>query len=591
MRYIENKTDAALEILGELSPQQIQESSAYLELLGFEVEGNWQVLVKYNGDIEAVAREQGGLAQIISTQYAVLTVPPENIKNLLLYTQVEYMETPKRMVYNIAYSMQEACIRNVQNNLPYNLKGTGVLLGIIDSGINYAHPDFRNADGTTRITSIWDQTISGNPPVGYYMGTEYTREQINEALQQPTRQEQLAIVPTGDSIGHGTHVAGIAGGNGRGSLGRNVGAAPEAEFIIVKLGRPGYEAFVRNIEIMLGVRYVIEKATQLGRPLAINISIGMNEGPHDGNALIEQFLDDASTLWRTNIIVGSGNEGQGRNHTAGTVAQGETTSFQFQIGPNVFIYNLSVWKSFIDEFEFRIIDPIGNRTPMIVYAQGPVQYVLGSTRVYATFAGPSPLNGDEEFAVILLPTLNSTVNSGIWTIEIYGRNVIDGRFDAWGPTTEVVGQNSFMLSPMPQTSLTTPSTARLVISVGAYNSMTGQLAAFSGRGFGRNDSVIKPDLVAPGVDILSASGTGAGYRTLSGTSMATPHVTGGAALLMEWGIVRRNNVFLYGENLKTYLLRGTRKDIPGIEYPSPNWGYGKLCIQNSLDILRRQQIL
>lgn len=588
---MENKTDATLSLLTALSPQEIQAASQSLALLGFDVETNWQIVVKYNGDIERVAAEQGGVAQLLSNQYAVLTIPPENINNLLLYTQVEYMETPKRMVYNVQASMQESCIRQVQVNPPYQLRGEGVLLAIIDSGINYAHPDFRNADGTTRITSIWDQSIAGNPPVGYVIGTEYTREQINEALAMPTRAQQLEIVPSVDTIGHGTHVASIAGGNGRGSQGRNVGAAPASEFIIVKLGRPGFEAFVRNVEIMLGVRYVIEKAIQLNRPVAINISVGMNEGPHDGNALIEQYLDDATTLWRTNIIVGTGNEGEGRNHTQGILEQGGIASFQFQIGPNAFLYNLSVWKSFIDEFQFEVIDPSGNRTPRILYAQGPVQYNLGGTRVYATFAGPSPLNGDEEFAIFLLPAPNQAITSGIWTVVIYGTNVIDGRYNAWGPTTEVVGQNSFMLSPSPQTTLTTPSTARLVISVGAYNSITQQIATFSGRGFGRNESVIKPDLVAPGVSITAASFTGAGYRVLSGTSMAAPHVTGGVALLMEWGIVKRNNIFLYGENLKTYLLRGARRDIPGVQYPDPSWGYGKLCVEQSLNILRRQQIL
>ena len=588
---MENKTDATLSILSIVPQTEIATSEETLALLGFGQAGTWQVIVKYNGDIENVAREEGGVAQILNTQFAVLSIPRENIRNLLNYTEVEYIETPKRIVYNINQSMAESCITTVQNTPPYELKGTGVLLGIIDSGINYVHPDFRNEDGTTRIAYLWDQSIAGRPPSGFLTGTEYTRAQINEALSKPTRAERLAIVPSEDVVGHGTHVAGIAGGNGRASNNNNVGAAPEAEYIIVKLGQPDYEGFVRNVEIMLAVRYVLEKATQLGKPVAINLSIGMSSGPHDGNALLEQYLDDAATRWKNNIVVGAGNEGNTGNHTAGTVTEGDSVSFQFQVGENLTSYNLSVWKSFIDVFEFEVIDPAGRRTPRIVYAEGPVRNGLGGTIVYSSFAGPSPLNGDEEFAIYLSSgTATRPITSGSWTVVIYGISVIDGRYNAWGPTSEVTGRNSFFLNPVETTTLTTPSTSRLVISVGAYNSQTGELAPFSGQGFGRNNSVIKPDLVAPGVEISSASHLTNGYRVLSGTSMAAPHVTGGAALLMQWGIVEQNNDFLYGENLKTYLLRGAKKDIPQVTYPSPGWGYGKLCIENSLDLLRQQLI-
>ena len=585
---MQNKTDATLEILSIIPKDEIARIEDYLAILGFEQQGNWQILVKFNGDIEAVARKEGGIAQLINNQVAVLTVPPEHVKNLLNYTEVEYMETPKRLVYNVAGNMLASCITSVQNNAPYRLTGRGVLLGIIDSGINYAHPDFRNADGSTRIAFIWDQSIPGNPPKGYYTGTEYTREQINEALKAPTKMEQQMIVPTGDRVGHGTHVAGIAGGNGRGSNGNIVGAAPESDFIIVKLGQPDFEGFVRNIEIMLAIRYVIEKAISLGEPIAINISIGTNYGPHDSNALLEQYIDDAATLWKNNIVIGAGNEANTRNHTSGTVTQGGTAKIEFQIGANTTYYPISIWQNPIDELAFQVIDPSGKSTPVIVYAQGPVQYGLGATKIYAAFAGPSPLSGDVEFAVILTPA-GERITSGIWQIVIYGERVVDGRFDAWGPTLEEGGNNNFFLKPVVETTITTPATARLGIAVGAYNHVTGQIAPFSGRGFGRDNSVVKPDLVAPGVEISAASHTTSGYRVLSGTSMATPHVTGGIALMMEWGIVQGNNPFLYGENLKTYLLRGTKRDTD-VSYPSPIWGYGKLCIEQSLDILRRQLI-
>ena len=587
---MENKTDASLEILSIIPETEVQNVEDYLGLLNFGQPGTWEVLVKYNGDIENVARLEGGRAQIINNQFATLTIPRANIRNLLNYTQVEYIEVPKRMIYTQSSSMVASCITSVQNNPPYRLKGNGVLLAIIDSGINYFHPDFRNEDGTTRIQYIWDQTIPGNPPPGFLTGSQYTKEQIDEALRAPTQAEGLQIVPSQDVVGHGTHVAGIAGGNGRGSNGRIVGAAPESEFIIVKLGQPDFEGFVRNIEIMLAMRYVLERAQELARPVAINISIGMTSGPHDGNALIEQYMEDAATVWKNNIIVGTGNEGNARNHTSGTVEEGGTTSFQFQIADNMSQYNLSLWHNNIDQMAVEIVDPSGRRTPLIVYAAGPVKYTLLNTSVYASFAGPSPLSGDIEFALLLTgSTPENNITSGPWTVIVHGQDIVDGRFNVWGPTTESGGRNNYFLAPVTETTLTTPSTARLVTSVGAYNHITGQIAPFSGRGFGRNDEVIKPDIVAPGVEISAASHTSSGYRTLSGTSMATPHVTGGVALMMQWGIVENNNPFLYGENLKTYLVRGAIRN-QSIAYPSPIWGYGRLCISQSLDLLRQQLI-
>lgn len=583
----ENKLGGLLNVV-----EQFPSAIATPELeqsLGFGIAGNWEVVVKYHGDIERIAKEQGGVAQVITAEFAILTIPRQNIVNLKIYTEVEYIETPKRMVFSYTQNMVASCVPQTQNGPVYQLKGNGVILGIIDSGILYSHPDFRNLDGSTRIVSIWDQSVQGNPPPGYKIGTEYTREQINIALEQPTRMQQLQIVPSEDYAGHGTHVAGIAGGNGRASNGEIIGVAPEAEFIIVKLGQPGREGFVRTTEIMTATKYVIDKARDLGRPVAINISVGMNNGSHDGKSLLELFLSEMSLYWKTSIVVATGNEGITPNHFASIVTQGGTSTFQFTIGVSEAFYDVYIWKSFIDIFEVEIIAPTGERTGRVTIRQGARSFVIRGTRIFVVFSPPSPLNGDEEI-VLFLEGVGGNVNSGVWTVIVYGIDVIDGRYNAWGPTREQVGINTGMLNPTPFTTLTTPSTSPDVISVGAYNSVTGQIAAFSGRGFGRNDSVIKPDLVAPGVNINSTSNTGR-YTIMSGTSMATPHVTGAAALMMEWGIVKGNNPFLYAESLKTYLLRGTRKDIPQILFPDPLWGYGKLCISNALDKARQIQLL
>ena len=193
---MQNKTDASLQILSIVPDSEIQQSDEYLAVLGFDQPGNWEVLVKYNGDIERIAELEGGRAQIINDQFATLSIPRENIANLLNYTQVEYNEVPKRMQYTESSNMVVSCITSVQNNPPYRLKGEGVLLGIIDSGINYFHPDFRNDDGSSRIQYLWDQTITGSPPTGFLTGTDFTKAQIDEALRTPTHAEGLSIVPS-----------------------------------------------------------------------------------------------------------------------------------------------------------------------------------------------------------------------------------------------------------------------------------------------------------------------------------------------------------------------------------------------------------
>ena len=578
---MEPKTDAELNIILNMSEADRN------ELL---VDRDQRLIVKYHGDIEAIARQEGALVEIINNQFAVIVIPLERAANLLNYVEIEYMEAPKEYFYNLEQSLAASCITTVQNNLPYQLKGEGVLLGIIDSGINYAHPDFRNEDGTTRIMSIWDQTITGNPPLGYLEGTEYSREQINEALRQPNSVTRLGIVPSQDTLGHGTHVAGIAGGNGRASRGNVIGVAPEAEFVIVKLGNPAVSNLVRTVDIMLAVRYVIEKARMAGKPIAINLSLGMNEGPRDGRALIEMYLNDAAQQWKNNIMVGSGNEGVARNHVRQQVTQGGTNTAEFQIGPNKRTYNFSVWQNSVDQLSFQIIAPNGQATPRIFFTTPVRRYVIGSTRVYPAFAGPSPLSGDIEFGVFLAGLEDGYVMSGLWQLRIFGDNIVEGVYDIWGETLAASGSESYFLNNEPDMTITTPATAFYVITVGAYNSVTNQIAPFSGRGYTRSPVQVKPDLVAPGVDILAASYTG-GYQTLSGTSMATPHVTGSVALMMQWGIVQNNSPFLYGESTRTYLLRGASRDVPGVVFPDPSWGYGKLCLKNSLDMARRASFI
>lgn len=272
---VENLLNLALDATEE-------ERMKSLELeVGFNpIDREWDLIIKYSGTIDAVRELASGVTEL-SNEYAVITVRESLINSLAVIPQIEFIEKPKRLFFEAANGKRVSCIGPVQQT-PFSLQGKGVLTAIVDSGIDYASNDFRNADGTTRIRALWDQTIPGNPPEGYYIGTEYTEEQINEALRQTDRAGRERIVPSRDISGHGTAVAGVAAGNGAGSPGRQyAGVAPESELLVVKLGSPRQDGFPRTTELMQGVDYVIRKALEYQMPVAVNISFGNTYGSHE----------------------------------------------------------------------------------------------------------------------------------------------------------------------------------------------------------------------------------------------------------------------------------------------------------------------
>lgn len=253
-----------------------------LELeVGYQpVEREWDLIIKYSGSLEAVKVIASAVTELLN-EYAVVTIKESLIDQLAMIPQVEYIEKPKRLFFEAENGRRVSCIFPIQGEA-VSLYGKGILTAVVDSGIDYTHPAFRREDGTTRIKAIWDQTIPGRPPKGYAIGTEYTENQINEALEQTARQEQERIVPSRDNSGHGTAVAGVAAGNGGGSPGsRYAGVAPESELLIVKLGSPRQDGFPRTTELMEGVDYVLRKALELKMPVAVNISFGNTYGSHE----------------------------------------------------------------------------------------------------------------------------------------------------------------------------------------------------------------------------------------------------------------------------------------------------------------------
>ncbi|PKM51269.1 MAG: hypothetical protein CVV02_07890 [Firmicutes bacterium HGW-Firmicutes-7] len=554
-------------------PEEEREKSAFLTTGYNELTNTWELIVKYNGDLTVLQDDVISVDKLTS-QYAILVVPEQNISKIANYSQIEFIENAKRLELELEESKRAACITPVQIGYP-NLSGQGVLLGIIDSGIDYRHPDFINEDGTTRIVSI----LQINDPTNLDLpNVEYTREQINEALRQPTEEEALLIVPSIDVIGHGTHVAGIAGGNGRGSNGRYRGVAYESEFIIVQLSQTANEPFAKTTELMKGIAYVVNTAQELNRPVAINISYGNNYGSHDGSSLVETYIDEMSNVWKNVIVVGSGNEGAAAHHYENTISENETQVVEIAVSNLERDVYIQLWKSYSDDFLIEIEAPNGQKSGFIKPTLGTQQFTLMQTKVAVFFGEPSPYNNDQEIYFELIP-IEEFINEGTWKINVQGEKIVRGTYNLWLPTSSKLNIYTRFLQPQANITLTVPSTATKVITVGGYNQETNSIASFSGRGYTREINLIKPNLVAPAINIMSAI-PGGGYDVQSGTSMATPFVTGASALLMQWGIVQGNDPFLYGEKVKAYLQKSASREEGRRSYPNPEWGYGSLCLAN-----------
>lgn len=588
---LENILNLALE-----TPEEEREQTESLNV-GYSAETrSWELIVKYHGSLDRL-REQNIVVEELIAGYAILTVPEALVDMVSDTPEIEYVEKPKRFYYGQTFPAGTSCFPPVTMRTPF-LNGRGVLLAVLDSGITWDLEVFRKADGSTRIRYLWDQTVSeetasmryGKMPDGFSLGTEYTAEEINAALQMHAL-DRYRRIPSRDLSGHGTAVAGIAAGKSADGL--YTGAAPEAELIVVKLGLPGNsggveEGFPRTTEILRGVTYALRKARQLNMPLVINLSFGNSYGSHDGSSLLERFLDNASEIGRTVICVGSGNEGAARGHFAGNITR--DSRVELAVGNYERNLNIQLWKNYSDVFRIRLQTPGGEEAELSTNIQGGKYTLeLEQTRILVYLGEPLPYAVAQEIYLEMIPVTGSYINAGIWTIRLEPVMTVTGQYYLYLPAGNGRGDSTGFYRSTPQVTLTVPSTAAKVITVGAYDPVYDTYADFSGRGYADSTRTIgvaaagltKPDLVAPGVNIQAPDVYGT-FTPTTGTSFATPIVSGAAALLMEWGIVRGNDPFLYGEKIKAYLRKGARPLKGEKEYPNDRVGYGRLCVADSL---------
>ena len=562
------KADAALNLSLSL-PESLHEKSTSLSAV---LTGSvWEILVLASQDLSFLAKLYPQIeVSMLLENFALLRLPPSLIPTISALPQILYIEMPHYISFEILSGKRSSCITQVTLP-PLSLTGNGVLVGFVDSGIDLTHPDFQDSNGNSRVLFLWDQTRDEYPPDGYLFGTEYNNEQINEALQ-------MGKTLSKDESGHGTAAAGIACGNGNASNGRYRGIAPETELIVVKM-RKNKGLYPRTTELLSGIDYCIKKALKFNRPLVLNISFGNNYGSHTGNSLSELYLNRVSLLGRISIIAAAGNEGASPVHTSGFLDQ--TVNVDFSISERQTSLNMQLWKDYADDVRIKLRAPSGTEYTLSDNFGTNIE-TLDQTRIAFYNSAPSPFQRLQEYYFEFFPIAdNFYLTSGVWSLIIEPISIKNGAFEMWLPSASSLNGATRFLSPDPYNTLTIPSSANSVITVGAYDAKTNTPADFSGRGAAAMPNLLtKPDLVAPGVSIIVPSFPG-GYQTVSGTSFAAPFVAGSAALLMEWGIVKRNNLFLYGEQLKTWLIAGA-KELPGYPIPNPRTGWGALCLEAAL---------
>lgn len=525
--------------------------------------------------------------RVLGTGFVPLYLNAQSIPLLIKELGNQYTLLPAILSPVDAQVNAEAGITPVLEHPYLGLSGQGVIIGIVDTGIDYTKDVFRYEDDTSKIISIWDQTIDGPRGHDLYYGVEYTREQINEALRA---EDPFSVVPTRDLDGHGTFLASVAAGRKTDSY---IGAAPGAELVVVKLRRtpdffvhelflpPEKQNYFQNTDIMLGMQYVLDIAQETKKPVVFCIGLGSNDTGHDGYSLFEEYISYLSQRPGVVVVTAAGNESNAKHHTDGRLFRtGSTDSIGIRVGESTASFQVNIFSAAYDKISIGIISPSGeviSRIPFNLEFPTREELLFDRTRIEVTY----------------FRTTNSVVSigfrdakEGVWEIVLYGDSILDGEYHAWLPISYQVSPEVEFLKPVPEYTIVYPGNSLRGITCGAYDSQNNSLYVASSWGPTRLPRMA-PDFVAPGVQVSGIYPTGPG--TMTGTSVSTAVTAGAAAYLLEWGMTQGNLTSLDGDLVRQILIGGCTRS-PDLQYPNIKWGYGKLNLYGSLWNIRESGI-
>lgn len=548
------------------------------------------LIVEYYGNVNFLEKFGEENYTIIDEVFAMVHIPSSDIN---LEFIKKYGWTSFAYVGGLmdASSLEESGITKLQSIPKLNIKGDGVLIGVVDTGIEYTHSAFRYEDNTTKIVSIWDQTIqnSGKEPEGFQFGTEYTREEINKALLSSN---PLSIVPSTDVNGHGTMMAGIAAGL---EIEKEdfVGVVPNAELVIVKMKEakknirrffliPDNEVAYQTPDYFFGVQYLMKVAQKLNRPIAIGIGVGTSQGAHDGRGVLARYLNLLAQKIGTAIVLAAGNEGNQRSHCSGIIDKKIGYDVvELKVGENEKGFCMELVGAPPNVYSVDILSPSGEFIPRIqakMKENREIQFLFENTTLFVHFQILDEQTGNER---VLFRFINPA--QGIWRFRIYSTGNLTMSYHIWLPIQQYIGKDTYFIESDPYTTIVSPGNTYYPITATAYNHTNKTLYTDASRGF-TSLNLIKPDIAAPGVGI-KAPALNNSFDVFTATSVATAHVAGIAAMLLEWGIVGKNIIDMDTQIIKRILIDGAKRD-PNLTYPNRDWGYGIVDVYNSFLRLR-----